>query len=110
MMNNKRIFLTDGVQAIQLTNENFNEHVKWADVGPLQSALGVLAETAYLVEAIDEEDARATGARLFECAGMNTPDKMKTTGCSWGTLTAPGIEKSMIPYYRTPGSREQREG
>jgi hypothetical protein len=107
MVNNKRIFLTDGIQTIELTDENFNEHVKWADFAPLQSSLGVIAETAYVIEAADAEDAAATGSKLLECAGMSTPEKVKITGCSWATLPVPGIEKSMVPYYRTPASRER---
>ena len=105
-MNKKRIFLTDGVQVVELTDDNFTEHVQWVDVGPIQTTLGAIAERAYIVEALDEEDARGAGLKLLQCVGMSTPDKVKITGCTWGAIPVPGIAKSMVPFYRTPASRD----
>ena len=105
-MNDKRIFLTDGAKVVELTEGNFTEHVQWVDVGPIQTSLGAIAERAYVVEAVDEEDARGAALKLLECAGMSTPEKVRVTGCTWGAIPVPGIEKSMVPFYRTPASRE----
>lgn len=105
-MDNKHFFLTDGVQVIELTDENFPEHVQWVDVGPIQTTLGVIAERAYILEAADEEDARGAALKLLGCGRVSTPDKIRSTGCTWGALSVPGIAKSMVPFYKTPASRE----
>lgn len=103
----RRFFLTDGKQTIELTDENFSDHIEWVDVGPLRTTLGVLAETAYIMEAADEEDAKEAALKLLGCTGMNTPNKVRITGCTWATLPAPGIPKSAVPFYRTPGYRNR---